>query len=211
MTRRDTFRKKYGAEAEEKGLELVLIITQSLYKSRKTLNEKAFDHNMRLCKKILRKTEESEDVRFLLGETPQHWTDMHDLFALAIPNLIVQTFATDAARTRVPTSSSALMVQNYDILVKDLELLNNILLIGRNILATNQHAQDLAGESLLEQQVLKLIGLCVRVTATGYDGDAGSRAEQQWGHVIGYCKTPFEIECVDLTQSILAKKKVIAV
>jgi len=124
----------------------------------------------------------------VIGMNAQHWKDINNTFALAIPVLEIQSLASDDPQTGAPTSSSALMALNHDILMKDLDRLNDILLIARNVLATTVEIQNLAGESLLDQQILKLIDLCVRVTARGYDGDAGSRTEQQWGEVIGSCK-----------------------
>lgn len=85
-------------------------------------------------------------------------------------------------------SSSTLMALNHNTLMKDIERLNDLLMIGRNMLATTKRAQNLAGDSQIDQQVLKLIDVCVRVTARGYDGDAGSRSETQWANVIGSCK-----------------------
>ena len=176
-----------GKETEDKALEMVLICTQSLFKSRKTLTESCFDHTMRICKTILRRTNSSELVRTVIGMNPQQWKDMNDTFVLAIPVLEAQSLSVDDPQMPAPISSSALMAANHDTLMKDLERLNDILLIGRNVLATTNKVQNLAGESLLDQQVLKLIDLCVRVTARGYDGDAGGRTELQWGDVIGSC------------------------
>ncbi len=75
------------------------------------------------------------------------------------------------------------MALNHNTLMKDIERLNDLLMI-----ATTKRAQNLAGDSQIDQQVLKLIDVCVRVTARGYDGDAGSRSETQWANVIGSCK-----------------------
>ena len=183
------FKKKHGREAEDKGLELVLISTQSLYRSRKTLTDACFDHTMRTCKTIMRRTNNSEHVKLTIGMNTQHWKDISETFALAIPVLEAQTLAADDPHTRAPTSCSALMAMNHDTLMKDLERLDDILTIARNVLASTQQVQNLAGESLLDQQVLRLIDLCVRVTARGYDGDSGSRTELQWGDVIGSCRS----------------------
>ena len=182
------FKKKHGREPEDKGLELVLICTQSLYKSRKTLTESCFDRTMRFCKTLVRRTINSEAVRMVIGMNAQHWRDMAETFRLAIPVLEAQSFAVEDPQTGIPPSSSALMALNHDTLMKDLERLNDILLVARNVLASTSKVQNLAGENSLDQQVLKLIDLCVRVTARGYDGDAGSRTELQWGDVIGSCK-----------------------
>lgn len=74
--------------------------------------------------------------------------------------------------------------------MKDLERLDDLVKIGRNIFASPVIAQDLAGESGIDQHILKLIDVCVRVTARGYDGEAGSRSETQWANVVGLCKSP---------------------
>lgn len=183
------FRRRHGGrEAEDVGLEMVLLCTQALYKSRKTLTESAFNTAMHTCKNVVKRTNDNEDVRNNLGNIPRHWKDIYDVFNLAIPVLetLSLTFEDPSPGTIGPTST--LMVSNHDTLMKDLERLNDILVLARNILATTQGVQNLAGESLVDQQVLKLIDLCVRVTARGFDGETGSRAEQQWGNVIGSCK-----------------------
>lgn len=182
------FKRRHGREAEDLGLELVLINTQALFRSRKTLTESCYDHTVRSCKKILQRSSKSDHVRTAIGENPQIWKDLNDTFVLALPVLEDQSLVPEDSQNATPTSSSALMALNHDNLMKDLERLNDILLIARNVLATTQKVQNLAGESLLDQQVLKLIDLCIRVTARGYDGDAGSRTEVQWGDVMGSCK-----------------------
>ena len=172
---------------EELGVEFVCVVTQSLYRSRKTLREGTFEHCLKNGKIWLARTLESAAVRQAIGANPQQWIDINAVFCLAIPVLESQSIPSDASIASGTTTSSALMALNYDTLMKDLERLNDILLIARNCLATTQRAQNLAGDSLLDQQVLKLIDLCVRVTARGYDGETPSRAEQPWANVIGAC------------------------
>ena len=183
------FKRRHGREAEDMGLELVLTCTQALLKSRKTLTESCFDHAMKTCKTILRRSSASEQVRLAIGMNPRLWKDINDTFVLALPVLEAQSLAPEENQNGASALSSVLMASHHDILMKDLERLNDILLITRNVLATTQKVQNLAGESLLDQQVLKLIDLCVRVTARGYDGDSGSRSEIQWGDIIGSCKS----------------------
>lgn len=183
------FRSKCGKEAEEMSLYLVCSSTQALFKNRKTLNETVWEDTMKSCKILVRRTNNDEKVRTLLGTNPENWKDINDVFTLAIPVLEVQSLAPIDPQTATSGSFSALMALNHDTLMKDLERLNDILTVARNCLATVTKAQNLAGESLLDQQVQKLIDLCVRVTARGYDGDAGNRTEVQWGNVIGACKS----------------------
>lgn len=77
---------------------------------------------------------------------------------------------------------------NHPSLMQDLERLNDLLTIARNMLASTKRSQNLAAESGLDQQVLKLIDVCVRVTARGYEGEAGTRSETQWASVVGSCR-----------------------
>ena len=183
------FKSKCGREAEELCLYMVCSCTQALFKNRKTLNEMVWEDTMKSCKTLVRRTNNDEKVRTLLGTNPDNWKDITQVFALAIPVLEAQSLAPFDPQTGASGSFSALMALNHDTLMKDLERLNDILTVARNCLATTAKAQNLAGDSLLDQQVQKLIDLCVRVTARGYDGDAGSRSEVQWGNVIGACKS----------------------
>ena len=175
---------------EELGVEFVCSVTQSLFRSRKSLREATFENCVRSGKKWLARTLESAAVRQAIGASPQQWIDINQVFYLAIPVLESQSIPSEANATTGIKTSSALMNLNYDTLIKDLERLNDILLIARNCLATTQRAQNLAGESSLDHQVLKLIDLSVRVTARGYDGDPPTRAELPWHSVINACKSP---------------------
>ena len=183
------FRSKFGKEAEEMSLYMVCSCTQALFKNRKTLNEAVWEDTIKSCKVLVRRTNTDEKVRILLGTNLDNWKDINQVFTLAIPVLEAQSLAPVDPQTGASGSFSALMASNHDTLMKDLDRLNDILTVARNCLATVTKAQNLAGESLLDQQVQKLIDLCVRVTARGYDGDAGSRTEIQWGNVIGACKS----------------------
>ena len=185
---RDFNRRHGGRDAEDVGLEAVLVCTQALYKSRKTLTETCFNEAMIMCKRIALRTAESEHVRNAIGGKFQHWKDMCEVFVLAIPVLEAQSLAREDAVTGDLAPTSALITQHYDTLMKDLERLNDLLLLARNILATTQAVQLLASESRLDQQVTSLIDLCIRVTARGYDGEPDARAEQQWANVINSCR-----------------------
>lgn len=168
-------------------MEMVLITTKAMYKSRRTLPERSYDHAMHCGKIMLRRSLASAEVRQAIGADPQQWTDINDVFHRAIPALEVQSIPADANAAATSGTASSLMALNYETLMKDVERLNDILLLGRNCLATTHRAQNLAGESLLDQQILKLIDLCVRITARGYDGEPGGRTEALWTNVVGAC------------------------
>lgn len=48
--------------------------------------------------------------------------------------------------------------------------------------------QDLSAARLFDKDIFALINVCVRVTARGYDGEAGTADEDKWQGVINACK-----------------------
>lgn len=129
------------------------------------------------------------ECRKILGHSPEVWGQITAVFTIAIPVLEVQSFAShDPISPTHSGSSSTLMAMNHSSLMQDLERLNDLLTIARNMLASTKGSQNLAADSGLDQQVLKLIDVCVRVTARGYDGETGTRSETQWASVVESCR-----------------------
>ena len=125
-----------------------------------------------------------------MAESPELWKELELCFAQAMPEIERQSFITvDAANEASGASNADVMLANQVNLTKDLERLNDLLMIARNMLATTNKAQNLAATSAFDKQVIKYIDLCVRVTARGYDGDNNQRAEAQWTSIIGFCKS----------------------
>ena len=91
--------------------------------------------------------------------------------------------------------------------MKDLERLNDLLTIARNMLATTVKAQNLAAQTRFDQTILKLIDICVRVTARGYDGDTGNRAETQWANIVGSCMSKLGFLNIQSTNDIWPQTK----
>ena len=107
---------------------------------------------------------------------------------MALPVLEQESFSVpDPSKPESEIPSAASIASHHKTLMTDLERLNDLLTIARNMLATKLKAQNLAAESLFDQQVLILVDICSRVTARGYDGEAGTRAEAQWLIIIAAC------------------------
>jgi palmitoyltransferase len=64
------------------------------------------------------------------------------------------------------------------VLIKDVERLNDLCTIARNLLATTKRAQNLAAEWGFDQCVLRLVDVCVRVSSRGFDGEVEALAGQ---------------------------------
>lgn len=126
----------------------------------------------------------------MLGVNAKIWKDFCELFSVAIPVIEQEFFGPEeVVPANANTPPTASMTMKDAILMKDLERLNDLLTIARNMLATTKRAQNLAGDSGFDQQVLKLIDICVRVTARAYEGEEpGRRTENQLTLLNASCK-----------------------
>ncbi|EZF70179.1 hypothetical protein H105_07468 [Trichophyton soudanense CBS 452.61] len=175
--------------APELLLKVVLIGTLSHYETRGMIDDKRLEHMLLAGKQILYKSHQESDVRQNLGFSPAIWQGLTDVLTKAIPVLESQSFAwKNPASANYDGSSSNLIAYNYFSLVKDIERLNDLCTIARNLLATTKKAQNLAAEKGFDQRILMLIDTCVRVTARGYDGESNARNEERWQKVVSLYK-----------------------
>lgn len=170
-------------------LQLVLTGTQTHYENRGLIDDKRLDHLLVAGKQILYKSHQESDVRSALGFNPRVWGGLTKVLSVAIPALEQQSFAwKNPPAASFNGSSSDLIASHYLSLVKDIERLNDLCTIARNLLATTKKAQNLASEKGFDQQILKLIDVCVRVTARGFDGESNPRNEERWQKVVNLYK-----------------------
>ncbi|PGH13325.1 hypothetical protein AJ79_03742 [Helicocarpus griseus UAMH5409] len=166
-------------------LKVVLAGTLTHYETRGMIDDKRLEHMLLSGKQILYKSHQESEVRQNLGFSPAIWQGLADVLSKAIPVLESQSLA---APGNCEESSSNLIAYNYLSLVKDIERLNDLCTIARNLLATTKKAQNLAAEKGFDQRILLLIDTCVRVTARGYDGESNNRNEERWQKVVNLYK-----------------------
>jgi palmitoyltransferase len=171
-------------------LGLVLTGTQSHYEFVGVIDDKRLEHLLLAGKQILYKSHQESDVRQALGFSKRVWAGLTRVLLKAIPVLEIQSFSwKNPPHANFGGSSSDLIAANYLALVKDIERLNDLCTIARNLLATTKRAQNLASDEGFDQQILKLIDVCVRVTARGFDGEGGNqRNEDRWSKVVNLYK-----------------------
>ena len=170
-------------------LQLVLTGTQTHYETRGLIDDKRLEHLLIAGKQILYKSHQESDVRSQLGFSPRIWEGLTKVLTVAIPVLEQQSFSyKNPPNLSYGGSSSELIAAHYLSLVKDIERLNDLCTIARNLLATTKKAQNLAAEKAFDQQILKLIDVCVKVTARGFDGEANPRNEERWQKVVNLYK-----------------------
>ena len=176
-----------GTLVTEAGLKTVIFTTQALFISRSTYPESTFEKAIATTKKLVRWSQRltNFEERTWIAENSEIWKEYVECLESALPVLESQSLALEDPNT----SSASLIATNYVTLLKDLERLDDLVQIARNILATTTKAQNIAGDSGMQQQVIKVIDVCVRVTARGYDGEAGARInEVQWTNIMSACE-----------------------
>ncbi|KAJ5899451.1 hypothetical protein N7495_004195 [Penicillium taxi] len=169
-------------------LKVVIAGTLSHYETRGMIDDKRLEHMLAAGKQILYKTHQESEVRHNLGMSPDIWQGLTDVLTKAIPHLESQSFAWKSTAATYEHSSSNLIAFNYFSLVKDIERLNDLCTIARNLLATTKKAQNLAAAKGFDQRILALIDTCVRVTARGFDGETNARNEERWQKVVNLYK-----------------------
>ncbi|EGP92441.1 uncharacterized protein MYCGRDRAFT_32716 [Zymoseptoria tritici IPO323] len=134
-----------------------------------------------VCKETLKSTAQRIDVREAIGKDERYWEELCTLLKAAIPSLERRCFSIwDPSQVDYESTSGALIASHYPGLWKDLERLNDLISISRNVLTVGPVVQDLAAHHFLDAEVFRLINCCVRVTARGYDGSAGDEEKWQW-------------------------------
>lgn len=114
---------------------------------------------------------------------------MSALLKAAIPSLEKRCFAPpDPASQDYENLSGPLIASFSTSLLKDLERLNQVVAIARNVLTHGEKAQNLAADRAFDKEIFALINVCVRVTARGYDGETGTPEEDKWQGVINSCE-----------------------
>ena len=84
-----------------------------------------------------------------------------------------------------PSSNS--IVANSVTLLKDLQRLDIMLQIARNVVTVGEKAQNLAAQVGFDREICTIISLCIKITARGYDGDGNGVDEDKWQGVINGC------------------------
>ena len=124
-----------------------------------------------------------------LGLSDLFWDDLAGVLKAAVPSLEQRCFAApDPATPEYEGLSGPLIALHSSNLLKDLERLNQLVSIARNVLVYGEKVQNLSADRLFDKDIFALINVSVRVTARGYDGEAGTQDEDKWQSVINACK-----------------------
>jgi hypothetical protein len=160
------------------------------FKSAGYMRESTLDIlDRKVCKETLHSTAQRPSVREAIGTDIRFWADLSALLRAAIPSLERRSFTIwDPSSVDYESTSGALIASHYPNLWKDLERLNDVLSIARNVLTAGALVQDLAAAYGLAEEISRVVNCCIRVTARGYDGDAGTGDEEKWQWIVNAYK-----------------------
>jgi palmitoyltransferase len=142
-----------------------------------------------VVKRTLEETRKSLEMREELGLSWEFWDSLAEVLKVAIPSLERRCFAApDPAAPEYEGLSGPLIASYSPSLLRDLERLNQVVCIARNVQVHGEKVQNLSAARLFDKDIFALINVCVRVTARGYDGEAGTQDEDKWQGVINACE-----------------------
>ncbi|KAF7191340.1 Copper transport protein 86 [Pseudocercospora fuligena] len=188
---RDADAQTKMAKAHSVFMRLALPVYTQHFKSPAYVKESTLDMmDNRVSKEVLKSTAQRADVRAAIGTDDKYWADLSGLFKAAIPSLERRSFTIwDPSSVDYESTSGALIASHHPGLWKDLLRLIDLVSISRSVLFAGEHVQNLAASYHIETEVFRLINCCVRVTARGFDGDAGTGDEEKWQWAVnGYKK-----------------------
>lgn len=160
-----------------------------------------------VVKKTLEDSRKRLELREELGLSWEFWDDLAAVLKAAVPSLEKRCFAQpDPAAPEYEGLSGPLIASYSPSLLKDLERLNQLVCIARNVLVQGERTQNLAAERLFDKDIFNLVNVCVRVTARGYDGEAGTQDEDKWQGVINAYKKLL-ITCLQFLNNLIARNE----
>ncbi|RDW85481.1 hypothetical protein BP5796_03806 [Coleophoma crateriformis] len=161
---------------EERNFNAALILLESVIQRKPGFGSKTRPEIKNIIAKTLELSLNRAIVRERLARNVDIWMRLEKIFSLAIPLLASrstrESYSEAPAQNMVETPESAtLILKNYESLVEDLNYLNTLLVISRNMLAIKQTAQEICHAVHFNNAIHRLIILCVTVTSKGYDGE----------------------------------------
>jgi palmitoyltransferase len=119
-----------------------------------------------------------------MGTSPELWSDFSEFISEAVPSLEKRCFNPRTPEEDYDGLSGSLIALHNDGLRKDLDDVHSVVLIARNILIIGEKAQTLCAENKVDKEMFKLVHVCVKVAARGYDGEPGHPDQKKFDQVV---------------------------
>lgn len=171
--------------------ELAITGLTSHYASPGYITDSSVEKSAKNVKIIARKTYEKFEFRRRLAHSVRVWQKLSLCIAYANDSLEDKSFMMPDLNedpTKPPVPQASPLVSHFAALMTDLDCLNDVIETARNLVAASEEAQNQASESKFDQEIVKLIELCVRCSAGGYDGPVSTgsndKSEEKWKRAV---------------------------
>ena len=135
---------------EERNFQAALIMAEAHFSKRPPVGRKTVNKTVETVRRTMDKTLNVSEIREVLAKNVDIWLRLKRVFQAAIPTLGARSAREAYAETAPPNvdipESSFLIAENHGSLMEDLTLLNNLLVIARNMLAIKEVAQDICSD-----------------------------------------------------------------
>ena len=171
--------------------ELAVVGLTSHFASPGYITDSSVDKAAKNVKNMVKKTTDKFEYRQRLGQSVRIWQKLSLCIAYANDSLEDKSFmmpdlSEDPTKPPVPQVSP--LVSHFAALMADLDRLNDLIMTARNLAAASEEAQNLASETKFDQEIVKLIELCIRCSAGGYDGPVNTgpndKSEEKWKRAV---------------------------
>ncbi len=113
------------------------------------------------------------------------WNELGVVLDKGVKILEKHSFASESPITdQWQGSSSLLIASQHTVILKYIAVILEHMVVAKAILFQNEVAQTLAAQAKVDRQVLRLIDVCVRVTARSYEGQPHTKEEEHWQQVV---------------------------
>ncbi|KAI9702850.1 MAG: copper transport protein [Candelina mexicana] len=130
-------------------------------------------------------TQSSHDYRQALGSSLDVWIELSAVLDKAVKILEKNSFASESPISdQWQGSSSLLIASQYTTILKHIAVIQDHMAVAKAILFQSDLAQNLAAQAKVDRQVLRLIDVCVRVSARSYEGQPHTKEEENWQQVV---------------------------
>ncbi|KAI9709660.1 MAG: hypothetical protein M1812_007638 [Candelaria pacifica] len=121
----------------------------------------------------------------VLGSSLEVWIELSTVLDKAVNILEKHSFASESPISdQWQGSSSLLIASQYTNILKYIAVILDHMSVAKVILFMSDVAQNLAAQAKVDRQVLRLIDICVRVSARSYEGQPHTKEEEHWQDVV---------------------------
>ncbi|KAI9653719.1 MAG: copper transport protein [Trizodia sp. TS-e1964] len=135
--------------------------------------------------RLVRTTSDDRKLRFHLANREKTWEDITNVMNHAVPFVYTEGLAFNDLSTAPPSTISLQFNTrpSFAIFVKELDRIDNLIRLSRNLLVTNNAVRDIAGKQDFALHVLELLDASMRISIRSFN-NKGRSTPTQWNALV---------------------------